>query len=166
MQQNTTKKDLAQDFAAFEKKLADLPLANYRAGETVLRAGSQTGQLLFLKSGAVAILKDSVEIAEVRQRGAVLGELSALLGEPHGADVRALEDSEFYLADASSLRDDRTALLHVARILARRLVMADNVLAEQKRQLPKDGSSGALSRVLQRFEAALRAGESHVVSGM
>ncbi len=166
MQQKTTSKNISQDCAAFAKILAGLPLANYRAGETVLRAGSQTGQLLILKVGAVAVLKDSVEIARVDQHGAVLGELSALLEQPHLDDVRVLEDSEFYVADASSLRDDRIALLHVARILARRLVAADNILAENKRQLPTVQSSGPMSRMLQRLEAALRSGESHVVSGM
>jgi signal-transduction protein with cAMP-binding, CBS, and nucleotidyltransferase domain len=65
--------------AAFAKLLALLPLANYRAGETVLTAGSKSGRLLILKSGAVVILKDSIEIARVEESGAVFGELSALL---------------------------------------------------------------------------------------
>ncbi|MGA8825060.1 MAG: hypothetical protein WB613_19760 [Pseudolabrys sp.] len=36
---------------------ADLPLATYRADEVVLAAGSTTGRLLFLKEGAVAIVR-------------------------------------------------------------------------------------------------------------
>jgi len=71
---------LGLDGAAFAKLLALLPLANYRAGETVLTAGSKSGRLLILKSGAVIILKDSIEIARVEEPGAVFGELSALLG--------------------------------------------------------------------------------------
>jgi len=82
---------LGLDGAAFAKLLALLPLANYRAGETVLTAGSKSGRLLILKSGAVVILKDSIEIARVEEPGAVFGELSALLDQPHTADVRALE---------------------------------------------------------------------------
>jgi len=70
---------LGLDGAAFAKLLALLPLANYRAGETVLTAGSKSGRLLILKSGAVVILKDSIEIARVEEPGAVFGELSALL---------------------------------------------------------------------------------------
>ncbi len=54
---------LALDGAAFAKLLAVLPLANYRAGETILTAGSKSNRLLFLKSGAVVVLKDSIEIA-------------------------------------------------------------------------------------------------------
>ena len=89
------------DGAALEKFVTMLPLESYMAGEAILIAGSKTGRLLFLKSGAVVILKNSVEIATVREPGAVLGEISALLDRPHTAGVRALESSEFYIADAS-----------------------------------------------------------------
>jgi len=51
--------------AAFQKSLAALPLADYQAGETVLAAGSRTDQLLILRWGNVAIVKDGVEIARV-----------------------------------------------------------------------------------------------------
>ena len=81
----------------FEKIIAGLPLATYRAGETVLAAGSRSGRLLILKSGAVVILEDSVEIARVEEAGAVFGELSALLDLPHTADVRALKKRSFML---------------------------------------------------------------------
>ena len=36
------------DAAAFERRLAGLPVAKHPAGETVLTAGSKTGRLLFL----------------------------------------------------------------------------------------------------------------------
>ena len=47
----------------FQNKLSTLPLATYRAGETVLTAASTTGRLLILRQGAVAVVKDGVEIA-------------------------------------------------------------------------------------------------------
>ena len=106
----------------FEKIIAGLPLATYRAGETVLAAGSKSGRLLILKSGAVVILKDSIEIARVEESGAVFGELSALLDLPHTADVRALEDSQFHVADAALSVRDPVVLLQVAKILARVLL--------------------------------------------
>jgi CRP/FNR family transcriptional regulator, cyclic AMP receptor protein len=43
---------LIPDSAIFQKRLGALPLVTYQAGETVLTAGSRTGQLLILKSGA------------------------------------------------------------------------------------------------------------------
>jgi len=65
-------------------------------------AASTTGRLLILKEGAVAVVKEGVEIARVTEPGAVFGELSALLDQPHTADVRALEASQFHVADAAT----------------------------------------------------------------
>jgi hypothetical protein len=56
---------LVPDAATFHKRLAALPLATYQAGETVLAAGSRSGRLLILRNGAVAIIKDAIEIAKV-----------------------------------------------------------------------------------------------------
>jgi CRP/FNR family cyclic AMP-dependent transcriptional regulator len=134
--------------AAFEKFLADLPLAMYSAGEAVITAGSKSGRLLILKRGAVAILMGSTEIARVKDPGAVLGEISALLAIPHGADVRTLEDSEFYIADAALLWKDPIAVLHVARILAQRLVAADAGLAELKNQIQAGHSPDTIGKLI------------------
>lgn len=149
---------------AFEKFVATLPQVAYRTGDTVLGAGLNTGRLLILKSGAVVILKDSVEIARVDQTGAVLGELSALLGQPHIADVRALVDSQFHVADGGVLEKDPMALLHVARMLARRLVAADTGIVELKKQLQAGQSSSILRRMLEKIEASL-GGSSSGVAG-
>jgi CRP/FNR family cyclic AMP-dependent transcriptional regulator len=91
---------LIPDSAVFQERLGSLPVVTYEAGENVLAAGSRSGQLLILKSGVVAIVRGNIEIAKVREPGAVLGELSALLDQPHTADVRALETSQFHVADA------------------------------------------------------------------
>ena len=80
---------LIPDMAVFQRRLATLPLATYQAGETVLSAASTTGRLLILKEGAVAVVKEGVEIARVTEPGAVFGELSVLLDQPHTADTCA-----------------------------------------------------------------------------
>ena len=54
---------LIPDIAVFQRKLATLPLVTYQAGETVLSAASTTGRLLILKEGAVAVVKEGIEIA-------------------------------------------------------------------------------------------------------
>jgi CRP/FNR family transcriptional regulator, cyclic AMP receptor protein len=146
------------DVTAFEKILAILPLEAYVAGETILRAGLKTGRLLILKSGAVVILKDSLEIARVEQPGAVFGELAALLEQPHAADVRALQDSQFHVADASLLRKDPIALLYVARILAQRLVAADSGLVELKKQLQAGQPPSALGKTIEKLQEVLKVG--------
>ena len=108
---------------------ADLPLATYRANEVVLAAGSRTGQLLFLREGAVAVVRQGIQIALVNEPGAVFGEISALLDKPHTADVRALQPSQFYIADAALLGNSAAALFYVAGVLAKRLDRTNQTLA-------------------------------------
>ena len=148
---------LIPDIAVFQKKLATLPLATYQAGETVLSAASTTGQLLILKKGAVAVSKEGVEIARVTEPGAVFGELSVLLDQPHTADVRALEASQFHVADAATLlKVDPIALLYVATVLAQRLDSANRGLLELKRQVQAGEPRGVIGRTLEKIEGLLR----------
>src|SRR6478752_4197805 len=111
---------------------ATLPLATYQPGEIILAEGSKTGRLFILKKGAVAVVRQGIEIAKVAEPGAVFGDLSALLDTPHTADVRALEISVFYVADAAKSLQDPGLLVHVARVLAERLDMANQALIELK----------------------------------
>jgi len=152
------------DGTAFDKILSALPLTAYRTGETVLSEGLKTGQLFILKSGEVAVLKNSAVLARVDQPGAVFGELAALLDQPHGADVQALQDSEFHVADAALLEKDLIAVLHVARILARRLVAANDGLVELKNKIETGPSPGDVRKVLANMEEILMTGgASHEV---
>jgi CRP/FNR family cyclic AMP-dependent transcriptional regulator len=154
--ENKSKKSASGlDREVFEKVVANLPLATYSAGEGVLTAGSKSGRLLILKKGAVAILKESVEIARVKDPGAVFGELSALLDQPHTADVRALEDSQFYVAEASLLEIDPNSTIHIARILARRLVAANEGLVELKNHLRAGHPPSALHKFIAKIEEML-----------
>ena len=116
---------------------ATLPLATYPAGETVLAAGTTTGRLLILRKGAVTIEKEGTEIAEVTEPGAIFGELSALLNQPHTADVRTLEDSEFHVGRTELLKQDPTILLCVAAILAQRLNLANEALTDMKSEVSR-----------------------------
>ena len=150
---------LIPDTVVFQKRLAALPLATYQAGETVFAAGSRTGRLLILRKGAVAIVKEAIEIAKVAEPGAVFGELSALLDQPHTADVRALETSQFHVADAASLLgQDPIALLYVAVVLARRLDGANQALIELKSQVQAGQPSSVIGKTVEKMEGLL--GES------
>jgi len=121
--------------AAVLQRIATLPIATYQAGETVLTAGTKTGRLLILRKGAVTIEKEGTEITKVMEPGAVFGELSALLNQPHTADVRTLETSEFRVAPAELLEEDPVLLLYVAAILAKRLNLANQAVIELKSQI-------------------------------
>ena len=77
-----------------------------------------------------------MQIASVNAPGSVFGEQAVLLDQPHTADVRTLEQSEFYVAAAPAiLAGDPTVALYVAAILARRLDAANRWLVAVKRQL-------------------------------
>jgi len=140
----------------WQRRLAALPLASYEAGETVFAEGTKTGRLLILKSGAVCVSKSGSEIARVAEPGAVFGELSALLDQPHGADVHALEPSEFHVADAATLfGQDPAALLYVTMMLARRLDAANRAFLELKCEIEAGAPVGIIEKTVGRIEALL-----------
>src|SRR3954452_22088089 len=147
---------LLPDITVFQKRLSALPIATYQAGESVLAAGATTGQLLILKKGAVSIVKETIEIAKVTEVGAVLGELSALLNQPHTAEVRALEPSEFYVADAATLLvKDSIVLLYVAALLAQRLDRANGAVIELKNQFQTGQPPSKISKAIQKIQEFL-----------
>src|SRR3989442_8367120 len=144
---------LIPDVATFERRLEGLPVVRHGPGEVVLTAGSKTGALLFLRSGAVEVVKDGVQIASVNAPGSVFGEQAVLLDQPHTADVRTLEQSEFYVADAPAiLAGDPTVALYVAAILARRLDAANRSLIEVKHQLKAGEPPSVIGRTVEKAE--------------
>ena len=94
---------LIPDPTAFRARIAALPVVSYEIGETVIVGGTASGTLLVLKKGAVEVLKEGVRLAEVSEPGVIFGELSMLLDQPHTADVRALQFTEFHVANAANL---------------------------------------------------------------
>ncbi len=121
---------LIPDGAALQNNLATLPVRTYQAGETVLNTGSRTEQLMILKKGTVAIVRNGVEIARVSDPGAVFGEASFLLDQPYAADVRALESTEFNVADAAMLLHYPFAFKDIASILCKRVDIANQILID------------------------------------
>jgi len=94
----------------------------------------------------------------VTDPGAVFGELSVLLDQPHTADVRALEASQFHVADAATiLRVDPIALLCVATVLAQRLDSANRGLLELKRQVQAGEPRSVIGQTVEKIEEMLGA---------
>jgi len=153
--------------ADWRESLAALPVATFDAGEAVLEQGATSGQLLILKNGTVSVTKDGIEIARVTEPGAVFGELSALLGQPHTADVRTVEHSEFHVTDANTLLNrEPAALLYVATLLARRLDLAHRGLLELKNELATGGPPSLVRSTLSKIEVLLSSiGEGYVRAG-
>jgi CRP-like cAMP-binding protein len=117
-----------------QSSIAALPLVTYQVGETVIAYGSRIARLFILKKGAVAIVKEDTEIAKVTEPGAVFGELSVLLDQPNKMEVRALETSQFHVADATVLLTLSPIAAHVAMALARQVDNANDL--QMNRTLP------------------------------
>jgi len=63
------------------------------AGTLVLHEGSKTGHLFVLLEGRLEVIKGDAVVAVLTEPGAVLGEMSVLLDQPHTATVRAASAS-------------------------------------------------------------------------
>jgi CRP-like cAMP-binding protein len=140
---------------AWQQSLAALPLATFEADETVVTQGRKSGRLYILKGGAVSIVKNGIVIATVTEPGAVFGELSALLDEPHTAHVRTIKPSIFHVADANMLAQEPAALLYVATLLARRLDLTTRSLVEIKGELATGASSSLIRSMLSKIEGLI-----------
>ena len=147
---------LIPDKVAFQNGLANLAVVTYQPGETVIADGSKTGRLLVLKKGTVTIEKRGTEIAKVTEPGAVFGEISVLLDQPHAADVRALESSQFHVANAATLLEQNPmAVLYVATVLAHRLESANHALIQLKSQLKTGEPRDVVVKTVSKMEELL-----------
>ena len=125
---------------------AGAPQKSVSAGATVIREGQTTGHLYVLIEGRLEVVKGDTVVASIAEPGAVLGEMSILLDQPHTATVRAASDSTFYeIEDAASfLRGQPDVTLLIARLLAQRLNVANTYLADIKRQYAGHGNHLAM----------------------
>jgi len=115
---------------------------NVPAGAEVLHEGGRTGHLYVLIEGRLEVVKGDTVVATMTEPGALLGEMSVLLDQPHTATVRAVQDSAIYeIYDAASfLRQQPAVALIIARMLAHRLNVANTYLADIKRQYAGHGT--------------------------
>lgn len=119
---------------------------NVSAGALVLHEGGRTGHLYVLIEGRLEVIKSDTVVATLAEPGAVLGEMSVLLDQPHTATVRAALDSVVYEIDdaASFLRAQPAVAILIARMLAQRLNAANTYLADIKRQYAGHGNHLAM----------------------
>lgn len=116
------------------------------AGTLVVTEGGTSGHLYVLIEGKLEVIKGNAVVATVTEPGAVLGEMSVLLNQPHTATVRACADSIIYeIEDAASfLIEEPGIALLIARMLAQRLNVANTYLADLKRQYAGHGTHLAM----------------------
>ncbi|MBR0698067.1 Crp/Fnr family transcriptional regulator [Bradyrhizobium lablabi] len=116
------------------------------AGTSFIDEGGRTGHLFVLIDGKVEVVKGDSVVAVISEPGAVFGEMSVLLEQPHSATVRTSADSTLYeFEDAASfLRDQPTVAILIARLLAQRLHVATTYLADLMHQYADHGTHLAM----------------------
>jgi CRP-like cAMP-binding protein len=115
---------------------SNLPVMTFEPGDVLLPEGASTGRLYVLLEGDVEIVKGDYQINLVSDRGAIFGDMSALLDAPHMATVRALTASKAYVAEngAAFLQSHPEVAYLLATTLAQRLNGVTSYLVDLKRQ--------------------------------
>jgi CRP-like cAMP-binding protein len=134
-------------------------------GTLVIHEGGKTGHLFVLLQGKLEVIKGDSIVAVLTEPGAMLGEMSVLLDQPHTATVRAASDSTIYEFDdaASFLRDQPAVALLIARLLAQRLNVATTYLADLMHQYAGHGTH--LSMVSELLQSMINLPPSQVSPG-
>jgi CRP/FNR family cyclic AMP-dependent transcriptional regulator len=135
------------------------------AGDVIIREGQTSGHLFVLIEGQLDVVKGDTVVASLTGPGAVVGEMSALLEQPHTATVRAAMDTQVYEFENATqfLRDHPTVALMIAQLLAQRLNVATSYLADIKQQYAGHGTH--LSMVGDLLESMVNLSPSKVSPG-
>jgi len=112
------------------------PTLRLEPGEALIEAGEARGELFVLVSGKLKVARDGVEIAKITEAGALVGEMSVLLGIDHSATVTALTEVEVkHIEDGLRwLENSPVAALHVATLACQRLDRTSAMLVELRKE--------------------------------
>jgi CRP/FNR family transcriptional regulator, cyclic AMP receptor protein len=129
---------------------AHLPLVEVAAGDTLVQQGEPSGAVWVLVSGALEVFQFDVSVNTITKPGAVIGEMSVLLGAPSGAGVVATEPSRLrYAADGHAFLFSDTEITRLIAVgLAERLTFVTTYLADLKYQYGDATGLSMVSEVL------------------
>lgn len=131
--------------------ISELPARSFGKGDVLLSEGQEGSSIFFLESGSVEVRKNGVVITKVREKGAMFGEMSVLLGCPLTATVCASSDVTCRVATEpmAFLTAHPDVMIYIARSLARRLESLNRYLVDVKQQLrDQEGHVGMVDEVL------------------
>ena len=102
----------------------------------LVQEGQKTGKLYVLKSGDLEIVRDGSLVASIGEAGAIVGEMSVLLDQPHTATVRSRMGAEVHtIADPDAFLDaNPTVARQIAGLLAVRLQKTTALLVDMRQQ--------------------------------
>lgn len=130
------------------------PEMMFNTGDVVMSEGSSDGAIWVLVSGALNVRKGDVVVGVVTEPGAMLGEVSLLLGTGHSATVQATEPSVMRrIADGNGLLTSEPEVTRqVAVGLAQRLTFVTTYLADLTHQYGDAPGLTMVSSVLRDLE--------------
>jgi len=133
---------------------ANLPEVEFAAGEAVVREGGAGGSIWVLLSGALRVRKGAIQVNTITNPGALIGEMSVLLGIDHSATVEAMEPSVLrHAADGHGLLASDPAITKLVAVdLAERLSFVTTYLADLTQQYTDVPGLSMVSDVLSRLE--------------
>lgn len=130
-----------------------LPVVSIAAGEVLVREGASGGSIWVLLSGRLQVSRRGVVVNAVTEPGAVIGEMSVLLGSPYGATVEAIEPCVLrHAADGAALLAHHPAITRLlAAGLAERLNFLTSYLVDLKHQYGEAPGLTMVSDVLRQI---------------
>jgi CRP/FNR family transcriptional regulator, cyclic AMP receptor protein len=133
---------------------AHLPEIDLAPGDVVVREGGTSSSLWILVSGQLRVLKGHIAVNTIHHPGAVIGEMSLLLGARHSATVEAIQPTRLrFAANGNALLDGDPAFARfVATGLAERLAYVTTYLADLTRQYGDAPGLSMVATVLTQLE--------------
>lgn len=126
------------------------PTRSLAPKEVLLTEGSPGGDLYVLESGRLIVERGGVPIATIDEPGALIGEMSVLLGTENSATVRAERATSVRVVKDAIAFLERQPLvaLRVASLLAQRLDSTSHLLVQLRSESEgKAGEQTLLSRI-------------------
>jgi CRP-like cAMP-binding protein len=124
--------------------------------DVLITEGDAGGQLYVLELGSLIVERDGVTIATIEEPGALIGEMSVLLGVDHSATVRAeMQSTVRVIEDAIPFLERNPLMaLHVATLACERLDRTSALLVELRKETEgKASEQGLLSRIFSSLAA-------------
>ena len=127
------------------------PTKTLAPGEVLIKEGDPGGDLYVLESGALSVERNGVKLATITAQGALVGEMSVLLGTENTATVKAEKPTTVrVVADALAyLERQPLVALRVAMLLSQRLDATSALLVELSKSNPqKSAEQTIFSRLM------------------
>ena len=112
------------------------PSRSLASGEVLIAEGNGGGDLYVLETGRLIVTRGGVEIARIETPGALIGEMSVLLGKDSSATVRADGAAKVrVVADAIAFLERQPLVaLGVATLLSERLDATSAIVVELRKE--------------------------------